>query len=379
MPLTNIHLYPSTFLFESRILKETKSLVDSNLVDQIAIIAIWSEGLDEFQSIDKKRFVWRVRLRTRWLGSGNIFKIIQFLEWMWVIYRRYRKHPIAVINCHSLSVLPLGVMFKVFLGTKLVYDTHELETETCNSRGLRKAMAKIVERLGVRYADHVIVVSESIAQWYRKQYVGVKCTVVRNIPLKSDETDERQVPLKEKLGINKDAILFIYQGVIDRYRGIELLLAVFSNMGQNKHIVFLGYGDYESDVKACAERSKNIHFHPAVPPHDLMAYTRAADVGISLIENACLSYYYCLPNKVFEYMLGGIPMIVSDFPEMGNFIKEHRCGWTVNVAADAVSDLIASIDQEAIQEKKQGVKENADKLDWRIEERKMLAIYNNLI
>ena len=68
-------------------------------------------------------------------------------------------------------------------------------------------------------------------------------------------------------------------------------------------LVFMGYGEFEKTIKEYAGKNKNIHFYPAVPLEKVLDYTQHADVGLSLIERVCLSYYLCLPNKVFEYIL----------------------------------------------------------------------------
>ena len=379
MKKINLHLYPSTFKFESRILKETWSISESGLFDQILIVALWEKGLDEHQSIDDKRKIWRVKLRSGITGSYGIFKILKFIEWMSVVFLRMHKDIVILINCHSLSILPIGVIFKVLFGTILVYDTHELETETCESKGRRRRFAKIVERFCLRFVDHTIVVSESIATWYRCNYNELPCTVVRNIPIKLSRGFGNNTRLKERLGISSESILFIYQGVIDQHRGVEILLDVFSQLNQDKHIVFMGYGGYVEKVKTYSNRYVNIHFHPAVKPDQLASFTKEADVGISLIENACLSYYYCLPNKVFEYMHGGLPIIASDFPDMGALIRDCQCGWTVKVTRDSVLNLIRELDKKEIERKKKYAINSWRQFDWRSEASKMLHIYEKLI
>jgi glycosyltransferase involved in cell wall biosynthesis len=96
-------------------------------------------------------------------------------------------------------------------------------------------------------------------------------------------------------------------------------------------------------VRKYASDFPNIHFHPAIKPSEILSYTCSADVGLSIIENSCLSYYYSLPNKFFEYIAAGVPVIASDFPDMSAIVNEHKVGWTVDVNEEALSNLIAKL------------------------------------
>jgi len=89
-----------------------------------------------------------------------------------------------------------------------------------------------------------------------------------------------------------------------------------------------------------------------VEPDDVISYTQSAYVGLSLIENTCLSYYLTLANKVVEYIVAGVPAITTDFPEPARIIDSYKCGWKVSDNKQSVIDLIESISKEDIKEKK---------------------------
>jgi glycosyltransferase involved in cell wall biosynthesis len=131
-------------------------------------------------------------------------------------------------------------------------------------------------------------------------------------------------------------------------------------------------------IKECEKEFHNIHFHTPVKPEQVLHYTSSADIGVSLIENTCLSYYYSLPNKVFEYLLSGLPMIVSEFPEMGKFVDENNCGWKVKVDSRALVKLIESISHEDIFEKQNSVLKCKDNYGWHKEEEALLRIYKSM-
>lgn len=374
----NLHVILNDFKYESRVLKETKSIVDSGLIDRIVIAGLWGPGGKELEEIDHKRGVWRVPLKTRTLPKDLFSQIIKYIEWTGKIFLRFRKEQITHINCHGLSSLPIGALFKLFKKSKLIYDPHELETEANGLSGIRKQFSKLLEKLLISHSDSVIVVSNSIAKWYKSEYSLEQVHVVKNVPYNQDIESKYSNVLKDKFGIKGDEILFIYQGGLSKGRGIQIILDAFTEVNRRRHIVFMGRGPLEEVITEYENNFSNIHFHVAVKPQEVLRYTSSADIGVSLIENTCLSYYYSLPNKVFEYLLSGLPMIVSEFPEMGKFVDENNCGWKVRVNPRALIKLIESISHEDIFEKKNNVLKCKDNFGWHKEEEALLRVYKSM-
>ena len=379
MSRANLHIYPSCFIHESRILKETKSLANARLFSRIFIGAIYCDGLKEHEKLDGIRELWRVPIRMNGGREGSLWKVFKIIEWSIRIFHRYRKERIEVIHCHGLATLPVGVLFRWFVGSKLVYDAHELETEREGMTSFRRHLSKAAERFLMHRVDRLVVVSDSIAEWYKIRYSTREVHVIKNIPYPAKHGVERSRILKEMFGLEEDEILFIYQGVLDSGRGIEILLDVFSTIDSKRHIVFMGFGALEQKVQEYSGRFQKIHFQPAVPPEEVQRYTRSADVGISLIENTCLSYYYSLPNKLFEYILCGLPLIVSDFPDMGKIIDEYDCGWKVPVEREAVLKAVEGITKEDLKKKSRNIDRCRSSFSWKSEEEKLLQLYRLLM
>jgi glycosyltransferase involved in cell wall biosynthesis len=376
--VTALHIYPSTFTHESRILKETGSLVNSGLIDRIFIRALWVDGLAEFEHLDDRRELRRIPLLSnKFLGISG--KLIRFAEWYIKIFIEFRSKKPTFINCHSLSVLPLGVLFYLIYGSRVIYDTHELETETAESKGLRRIIARLLERLLIGYVESVIVVSESIGIWYKKFYKLNNVYVVRNIPHSRPTNLPKSTFLRHKFGLIENDKLFILQGVLDHGRGIDIVLKAFTQISVDNHIIFLGNGPLQHKIINLSVLHKNIHHHPAVSFDELLSITSCADIGITLIENVCLSYFYCLPNKLFEYIISGLPVIVSDFPEMAKIIDQNRCGWKTDVNSESLIRLISNINIEDIREKTYYALKSSSNFGWHIEEKILLSIYFNLL
>ena len=377
MPNINLHIYHSSITHESRMLKETQTVAEAGFADQVVLIGRWREGLLESEHIDAKRQIWRVRMRIGANSSSRLVKVIRYVEWFARIFWRYRKCRVTVVNCHSVMELPIAPLFKLLRGSKIIYDTHELETETTGLTGHLQKALRLIERSLIPFASAIITVNGSIAAWYKDTYNLDQVFIVRNIPIQPKHLPKSNV-LKDKLGLTTEQMLFIYQGALEEGRGIYLLLNVFQRLPPDKHIVFMGMGTLIDAVKACAQRFPNIHFIPAVPPAQLLEYTCSADVGLSIIENISLSYYLSLPNKVFEYLLAGLPIIVSDFPEMAYVIQKSQAGWAVPVDRDRLYALISQITWEDIQVAQRHASEYRLTIGWHEEAKILRSVYQHL-
>jgi hypothetical protein len=379
MSFTNLHIYPSPFRYESRILKETKSLIDNNLVNKIIIASTWDNGLLKFEKIDDYRFIKRFNLLSNNFNKFVFFKLFLYFEFTIKVFFEYRKVKLEYINCHSLLVLPIGVLLKkVGLANKLIYDAHELETERNGLTSFSRIITKFLERFLINYVDFVIVVNEPIADWYKKKYNINEVFVVKNMPKRIELPTSKSSLLKNKFNIPKNQILFIYQGLLIKGRGIENLIEVFSKAPKDKHVVFMGYGPFENIVKKYASINANIHFHPAVLPSDIVAYTSSADIGLHfIIGKLCLSYKYSLPNKFGEYLLAGIPVLVSSSLEyLSSIVTKEECGWSISSENnDSLLSFITNIDKYTIDKVTENVNLYNKNIGWEFEEIIFFKIY----
>lgn len=374
--MTNFHIYPTPFTNESRILKETNSLLKLKLVSDIVIISTWKAPLPKTEEIDKYRKIIRVKGISNYLPDHKIFKLIKYIEFSLSVIFKLLFKKVDIVNCHSLMVLPIGVLIKFFKGSKLIYDAHELETERIGLHGLAQKVSKFFERKLIKFIDRIIVVSPSIAEWYKQAYNLDTIYTIKNVPNKREEITSDI--LRKKFNLVEEDVLFIYQGLFGTGRGIDIYLNVFAKSSPNHHIVLMGYGDLEDKIKSLALKHKNIHFHPAVKPSEIIDYTCSADIGLCLFENHCLSHYYALPNKLFEYIMAGVPPIISDFPDMNDIISRHDCGWSVNVSQESLFETVNSITKEVIKHKKSELSNCRLEYNWENEEKHLIEVYQHI-
>lgn len=375
----NLHIAMNSFNFGSRILKETASLVKSEWMQHVYIAALHENGLCENEDIDTRRSIWRARLKSRKWPRNLPIQILKYLEFSVKVIRYARPKKIEVVNIHSLALLPLGVFLKWVLGTKLVYDAHELETETYGLNGLRQAIARHAERILIKYADLVIVVGDAIKDWYRVKYGLSNIVTVLNCP--EFQEPRRTKHLHLELGIPEEKKIVLYQGGLVRGRGIEQLLKAFSEYDDGKHVVVLmGYGELEPLIHEYADSHGNIYFQAAVAPTVVLQYTASADIGISYIDNSSLNDRWCLPNKLFEYIMAGLPVIVNNAPEMQRVVYENKIGIVMNEltpkSLKQAFDELARIDAGDL---KDNLKSAALKYSWHNQERVMLDAYRRYL
>ncbi len=371
----NLHIYPSFFTNESRILRETETLISHHLFDEIVLIGFWKAGLPKREALSTSIEVVRItthlgkNLNFKWLNLFSFF--IFYIKVLGVIL----KHRPVLINAHSLTVLPICVFSKWLLGSKLIYDAHELETETNDSKGIRKKAAKIIEKLFIKQADYIIVVSNSIRDWYMATYQIDNVGVIKNVPTIPSTAPLDQV-LRQTLNIQPNEILFIYSGILSKGRGIEILLEIFKTM-PSLNLVLMGYGPLKEKVLQYCSNHSNIRLLEAVNPKDVTRYISGADVGISFIENTCLSYYYSLPNKVFEYISAGVPFICSGFPDVEEEFKALNISWFVS-NQNNLRNMIQGITREQILIKRNNVSQHRLTWGWDKESVKLIDIYKNI-
>lgn len=315
----NIHIYPSTMTNESRIFKESKFIAHHLGFETIILMGLWKKGLPKEECFDTKIHIKRISLFSI---QKRVILYGYFLVYLLMFIIVYRP---KMINIHTVEFLPLAFVAKVF-GLKIVYDTHELETQKANFKDLRKKITAMIERVFIRYADVVIVVGEMIADEYKKMYPKwQRPYVVLNAPPYCDV--KKKNIFREVLGISQEQIIFLYQGGLGKGRGIEMILEAFQGLQNTPYaVVFMGAGSLEKSIIEASQHAKNIFFHHAVEPKVLLDYTSSADFGLLLYENTCLNHAYCCPNKLFEYIMAELPVIVSPLPEIEGLVRRHNIG-----------------------------------------------------
>jgi len=366
----------NNFKNDSRVLKENISLKKAGY--DVKVVALHEEPLKEYEEVQNIP-VHRIKLKTRGWSKHKLVQLIKYGEFVYKVVKKYKKSDI--FHCNDLNALPIGVIIKKFFNSnaKIVYDAHEYETELNGLKGIQKKLVKWLERKLIKYADKVITVSNAIADEYAKLYDIEKPALVLNTP-PYKEIEKKNI-FRETLGIKEDQTIFLYQGGLSKGRGIEIILEAFKRINnQDVVIVFMGYGPLENLINEVSKEYKNIYFNQAVPPDVLLDYTSSADFGISTIEDTCMSYRYCLPNKIFEHLMAEIPVIVSNLYEMKQLVELNKIG---TVAKGNTPEGLREAIDKAMKLDQEELKTNIQKLktiyNWEEQEKVLLNVYKDLV
>lgn len=312
----NLHVYPSPILNESRILRETRSAFGTGLFRAVEVAGTWAPDLQRSQPWVEGVTIRRFGRQTDRPGlAAKLWKTGSFASG---VLSHYRKSDITVINCHSLAALPMCRMLAALTSARLIYDTHELETETLVMTGAKRRAAKALERALIGSVDHTFVVGRKIEEWYRETYDGIVIDTLYNLPARADDTLRLEPDyFHQRFDLPTGTTVVLYQGVLAPGRGIEPILQACSDFADDSWVfVAMGYGEWTDRIAEIASLRNNVFLHRAVPPEEVLAYSRAADIGLSMIDGrSCLSYELSAPNKLHQYLYVGLPVVVSDLPE----------------------------------------------------------------
>lgn len=364
----------NNFTSDNRVYKTAKSLQSQGYeVHVVALLKGDVKAREVFDGIP----VHRIRLKTMVLPEGVIWGGIKYIEMFIRIIAGYRKFDIW--HCNDFEPFLIGRVARFFRRKlKLVYDCHEYESERFGKHKIEKWFIANVERRIIKKASAVINVSEGISQEYKRLYGLKETTLIYNSPHKIDV--EPSDKLRQALGIPTDKKIFLYQGGLVISRGIELLLETFAGLQDRDYvIVFMGKGGYEDMIKGYIADNPNIYMHPNVAYDKLLSYTTSADYGIISTQNLCLNNWFCMPNKLFEYIHAEIPMVTNNLFDCRNLIERHGIGvvaeeYSKEALTQAMDD-ISKIPKETYREKLKAVKEI---YNWQNEEKKLFDLYAKL-
>ena len=367
----NLHIYPSDLVHESRIYKQAKFINKNYDFEKILLLGIWRDGISKNQLLASKIHIKRISLFNIQNRS-----ILYFYYFIYVLIFILLKRP-SLVNIHSLELLPVVIIAKIFR-IKIIYDPHELETEKINIKGLRKKFSKWLEYLLIKKVDRIFVVSDSIADWYEKTYNIPRPTVLFNsLPALHIKKNNY---FKDTFYLRDDQVIILYQGLLTPERGIDILLEAFKKDANDKIvIVFMGFGKLDIEIQSVSKSYKNIFFHKPVSNDMLVNLTASADVGVAIFSNNCLSHNFCMPNKLFEYALAGLPIIISNTKDMGMFVKKYQMGKilmnnTVENLRYSIDELLSMDLTTVSQNSRKAALENS----WEYQEAKMKEVYQNL-
>jgi len=265
------------------------------------------------------------RIRLRFEKGFKFYAEYNLRLFFYLLFRRR-----GIFYANDLDTLLPNFLLSKLKGSPLIYDSHEYFTEVPELIGRERIRAiwLRIESYILPKLKTMFTVNETLAKIYSEKY-HIPVHAIRNVPkLHKNETHSEEVQVRKKYGISSADHLIIYQGAVNKDRGLEELIEAFTFLPSNFHLIIVGTGDVHQALIEKTDRLKlnQVHFAGQIPFNTLEKYTLEADLGVSLEKSTNLNYRFALPNKVFDYIAAGIPILVSPLPELCALLEKHNVG-----------------------------------------------------
>jgi glycosyltransferase involved in cell wall biosynthesis len=294
-------------------------------------------------------------------------------------------HHADILVSNDLDTLPANFLAAKLKKIPLIYDSHEYFTgvpELQNRPKVQRIWKKI-ERYCLPKVDYAITVNESIAKLFKEEY-NKEFNVIRNVPLISKLFLSERESLRRELGLPQSKKIIILQGAgINIDRGAEELVSAMSFL-PDYLLLIVGGGDVIGDLKKIVGDNNledRVWFITKQPIEILRKYTAASNLGITLDKANNINYKLSLPNKLFDYIHAGIPVLSSDLPELKNIVVGYDIG---KISPDHnplnISKLIDEMltSDEQIKKWEENTSIAAKDLNWDKEKESLLSIFKKI-
>jgi glycosyltransferase involved in cell wall biosynthesis len=300
--------------------------------------------------------------------------------------------PVDVWHLHDLTALI--AVAPVLGGTvPVVYDAHELFLESGTAAGLPAPMRRFLrkyERRLVSRAFAVVTVNDALADILDRRYRPRRVVVVHNCPDRWTPPAVRPDFLREAAGIPADEPVILHHGSLGAHRGIEQLMDAILEPGlERAHLVLLGPGatrDQYAERATDPAWQERVHVLDPVPPAELMPWVTSADVGAMPIQRSTLNHFLATPNKLFECLTAGVPVVASDFPAMRAVVMGDSAGplgvlcrpSDVGEVASALRSILDLDVDQAAALRRRCMEAAQERWNWEHESSRLIALYDDL-
>lgn len=277
------------------------------------------------------------------LSVSDEFMTTRFTRWtlfrsVWMLISSIRLLTgtrANIYHAHDVSALPACAIAAWLRRKPLIFDAHELPTNDTSIRRswLLSLFASILKFVLPRCAG-VITVSPPIAQEIHKTYHPKSVTLVRNIP--PYQRVEKNNHLRQALGLGPHVRIALYQGGLQANRGLATLISAAHFLEPDTVIVLMGQntGGVHEQLAEVISRERvedQVKLLPPVPYNELLAWTASADAGLIIYDPTySLNVKMCLPNKFFEYLMAGLPILTSELIAITPLLQKYGIGQAVS-------------------------------------------------
>ncbi len=316
----------------------------------------------------------------RWMRRRLPFHLYRLAFLVGFIRGVWRLRP-DVVHAHDAAMLLPGIIGARLTGALLVYDSHELATSVPYRDRAWAWFVAAIERAVVPRCSAVITVSDGIARRLRTRYrLAVEPTVVRNV---SELQIAGRGGLRLRMGLDAHTPLVLHQGAPAPARGCEVLVDAVARL-EGVHLAFLGDAEdgYADELRAAVRDrgvANRVRLFGSVPLAELLAHTAEADVGVTLLQDTCENHRLALPNKLFEYIAAGVPVVAGALEETRRVVEGHGVGWcSPPEDPEALAQVLGlALPQGRDPALKERLHEAAQELCWGREQHRLLGLYRH--
>lgn len=390
------------FLHDARVMKEAETLQSAGY--KVTVHALHEPGLTSQREtlptgIDirrvsaspyaalyaARRSKKKIKNQSEQGTSSSIFSVLLIiLSRLWAhlgLMVQIGKAKPDIIHAHDVNTLPTAWLAAKITRSSIVYDAHEISTGREGYANYRSLVWCIEKHLMPRAAG-TITTTKTRAKYFSRAYRVPRPLVLQNRPRYCRYSRSNRI--REELSLDQSWPIVLYQGGLQKGRGLELLVNAAA-LVKNAYFVFIGGGRLETILKDRVHSLKlddRVYFIPTVALNELLYYTASADIGIQPIENTCLNHYSTDSNKLFEYVQAGLPVIATGMPEIRRIVKEYNLGLLVpegdsSALAHAINELV----QDPVKRKSfsNNCQQTAAFLNWEAQEHALIDLYRCIL
>jgi glycosyltransferase involved in cell wall biosynthesis len=325
--------------------------------------------------------------------AGAALLAIRWTSWATLAARA--SQSASILHAHDLSgALPALVTLRTNPTATLLYDSHEVFLESGrwakSPAFIRRLLASRFEEPTLKRAAALIAVNPQVIEELAKRYeIPERQVVTYNCP-PAWNPEPRGTELRTAIGVDASAQIVLYHGGFSAHRGLEeLLLAIRDSRLVATHLVFLGYGPLEGMLRAAAADpalAGRVHVLKAVAPEVLDRWVSGADVGMCTVLPSTLNHRISTPNKLFESIGAGVPVVASDFATMREILLRDPDGplgavcdpTDPTAVATAIDSLLRQSPAERAALRQRCIHAAAARWNWEVQATRLSDLYRSL-
>jgi glycosyltransferase involved in cell wall biosynthesis len=374
---------------DARVLREAQALIEHGY--RVTIVDIEHQRRQA-----RKERVDAIEVRHVFMSrrSAKYYDPIKSLPWLAFKVTRLLKSLVQVprtradaYHAHDISALPACLLAACLRRKPLIFDAHELPMTQDHlvRRHLVQAVSTTMLKFMLQRCSAAITVSPPLATEMQRLFGGPLAVVVRNIP--DYQAPGRTDRLRGHFGLPSTTQIALYQGRFQANRSLGALVHSAPFLNPGIVIVLMGSGSDRGEIEALISRlgvEQRVKIKDHVPYEELLSWTSSADIGLSVFDpDISLSTRYCLPNKVFEYLMAGLPVLTTPLDAVVEIVQQYGAGVEIprlepRLVATALNYILAKPDELA-RMRNAALAAAARDLRWSVERERVWSLYDSLL